>query len=116
MEAVQEATLKTLARQELQAQLADVQSARVQQGIVQASEAVPWYAKAIQPGLAAVGVFAAFALFALFVSGGAEISTAQKEIAIYILGILSAILGQIYSYYFGSSSGSAKKTDLLKNR
>ena len=27
----------------------------------------------------------------------------------YILGVLSAVLSQIYSYYFGSSAGSAEK-------
>ncbi len=37
----------------------------------------------------------------------------QKEIMLYILGVLSAIATQIYSYYFGSSRGSAIKSETL---
>lgn len=37
----------------------------------------------------------------------------QKEIMLYILGVLSAIATQIYAYYFGSSRGSAKKDETI---
>jgi len=38
-----------------------------------------------------------------------------KEIVMYLLGILSAVLTQIYSYYFGSSQGSADKQRQLNS-
>jgi uncharacterized membrane protein (DUF485 family) len=38
-----------------------------------------------------------------------------KDIIIYILGVLSAIVTQIFSFYFGSSQGSADKNDLMKH-
>ena len=34
---------------------------------------------------------------------------AEKDIIIYVLGVLSAICTQVVSYYFGSSQGSAQK-------
>lgn len=41
--------------------------------------------------------------------------TDKKEIILYVLGVLSGILSQIYSYYFGSSQGSATKTDIISS-
>jgi hypothetical protein len=37
----------------------------------------------------------------------------QKEIMLYILGVLSAIATQIYAYYFGSSRGSSRKDETI---
>jgi hypothetical protein len=37
----------------------------------------------------------------------------QKDLVVYILGVLSAVVTQIFSYYFGSSQGSARKTDQI---
>ena len=39
--------------------------------------------------------------------------SSQKEIILYILGVLSAIASQIFSYYFGSSKGSARKDETI---
>ena len=39
--------------------------------------------------------------------------SSQKEIILYILGVLSAIVSQIFSYYFGSSKGSARKDETI---
>ena len=38
---------------------------------------------------------------------------ASRQVVIYILGVLSALLTQVYGYYFGSSAGSAAKTQIL---
>ncbi|MGE4403179.1 MAG: hypothetical protein AB7F61_16060 [Desulfobulbus sp.] len=118
--------------------LADVQDARNQQSAVLMSEKAPWYAKAIQPALGVLVVCATIILFALFVywSGdvplldqggkplldnagkaimGSKINSTQKDIIIYILGVLSAAVTQILGYYFGSSSGSKIKTDALND-
>ncbi|MDP3914676.1 MAG: hypothetical protein Q8R96_13170 [Bacteroidota bacterium] len=42
-----------------------------------------------------------------------SITSESKDIVLYILGVLSAILTQVYSYYFGSSAGSAAKSVTL---
>ncbi len=53
----------------------------------------------------AVGGLLAIALL-LFL---ADISSAQKEILIFILGVLSKIVGDVYAFEFGSSKGEQKK-------
>lgn len=126
-----------LGLEETKAYLADVQDTRAQQSAVLISEHAPWYAKAIQPALAALVVVATIILFALFVfwSGGnfplldadgkplvdsagkailgPKLNPTQKDIIIYILGVLSAAITQILGYYFGSSAGSKSKSDAL---
>ncbi|MGH8388243.1 MAG: hypothetical protein ACRESJ_22620 [Pseudomonas sp.] len=95
-------------------QLADIADARANMSSILTNPNVPWYAKAIQPGLAVGIVILTFILFAYFIhllgvqpTGGTE---AQKEVLIYILGVLSAALTQILGFYFGSSQGSANKS------
>lgn len=125
-----------LGLEETKAYLADVADARKNQTAIQTSTDAPWYAKAIQPALAAFTVLIALGLFTLFVywSGdtpvlnangtiamGADnkpqmishMSPLQKDLIVYILGVLSAIVTQIFSYYFGSSRGSDSKTDTI---
>lgn len=126
-----------LGLEETKAYLADVQDARTTQTAVQMSEHAPLFVKVIQPALASLVVVATIVLFGLFVywSGGdvqqldsagkplldatgkaimaPKINPTQKDIIIYILGVLSAAVTQILGYYFGSSSGSKSKTDAL---
>lgn len=113
--------------EETKAYLADVEDARKTQSAVQMSADAPWYVKAIQPALATLTVIATIVLFTLFViwSGDIEkvvdgkaqvvaaINGTQKDIIIYILGVLSAAVTQILGYYFGSSQGSAQKSKSL---
>jgi len=44
-----------------------------------------------------------------------DIPTPNKDIALFILGSVTSYVGQVISYYFGSSSGSSKKDDIIKN-
>ncbi|MDN3921995.1 hypothetical protein [Roseateles violae] len=105
-----------LAFEETKAYLADVADARKNQAAILMSADAPWYAKAIQPALAAFVVSAAVVLFWLFFlwagKSGAEggLNPTQKDIVLYILGVLSAAVTQILGYYFGSSKGSAEKS------
>jgi hypothetical protein len=84
----------------------------------------PWYVKAVQPGLATMIVLATIVLFSLFVQwsgtrtgpdGTTEsmMNSTQKDIVIYILGVLSAAVTQVLGYYFGSSQSSANKSRSL---
>ena len=43
-----------------------------------------------------------------------EVTPEAKDILIYILGVLSAAVTQILSYYFGSSQGSKDKSAEIK--
>lgn len=94
-------------------QLADIADARANMSNILTNPNVPWYAKAIQPGLAVGIVILTFILFAYFIfllGSSGEAVQAQKEVLIYILGVLSAALTQILGFYFGSSQGSAAKS------
>ena len=116
-----------LGLEETKAFLADVADARKNQSEIQMSADAPWYAKAIQPTLAAFTVLATIVLFGLFVYWSGDITNlvdgkiehmprmnaTQKDIIIYILGVLSAAVTQILGYYFGSSHGSAIKSKSL---
>jgi hypothetical protein len=124
---LEEARLKL---EETRAYLQDAADARARQAALQMSAAAPWYAKAIQPVLAVFGVLVTFTLFAVFVSWAGEMhevvgpdgaktlepnmNPTQKDLVVYILGVLSAVVTQIFSYYFGSSAGSARKTEQLQ--
>jgi len=116
-----------LGLEETKAFLADVADARKIQSEIQMSAEAPWYAKAIQPTLAAFTLIATILLFGMFVYWSGDmtevvdgkptlvhrINDTQKDIIIYILGVLSAAVTQILGYYFGSSQGSASKSKSL---
>jgi hypothetical protein len=115
-----------LAFEETKAYLVDVADARKNQSAILMSAEAPWYAKAVQPALAAFVVLATVTLFSMFVywsgdSGKVDaaghpvpgINATQKDIIIYILGVLSAAVTQILGYYFGSSKGSAEKSKAI---
>ena len=90
----------------------EMESARNREVLIATSTAAPLINKIITP-LIALGVIGlTFALFymVMFKSWGTE-----KDVVIYILGVLSAVTTQIIAYYFGSSSGSKEKSDQLKN-
>ncbi len=123
--------------EEVKAYLQDVADARAQQSAVQMSATAPWYTKVVQPVLAISGVALTFTLFLCFVLWAGDMhvvlgadgkpvldplgkqvlepnmNSTQKDLVVYILGVLSAVVTQIFSYYFGSSAGSARKTDQI---
>lgn len=95
---------------ELELILKDVDSARNREIQVATSEKAPLINKIIQPILAIALILLAFVMFyaVMFKQLGAE-----KDIVIYVLGVLSAVVTQTISYYFGSSVGSRNKQDQI---
>ncbi len=73
-----------------------------------------WLATNIPPIMAITALLLSFTLFfvLIFIGVGERV---EKNL-IYILGLLSAILTQVFSYYFGSSEGSKEKNELLKQK
>jgi hypothetical protein len=55
-----------------------------------------------------------FATIAVVLYNG--IPDGSKEVVFTLIGMLSSILVSVISYYFGSSSGSEKKTELLAEK
>lgn len=100
--------------EEKQAVLKDVDSARTMASNVQTSANATNLSKNVAAYLALGTVFLTFVLF--FVWAFAEVTQSQKEIVLYILGVLSAIDTQIFSFYFGSSQGSKDKQTVIDKK
>ena len=94
---------------QIQAEVADLDSARKREMAVATSENAPTLNKIVTPLLALGVLIATFVLFGLVMFAEGVIDTTRKDIIIYVLGVLSAISTQIISYYFGSSKGSSDK-------
>jgi energy-converting hydrogenase Eha subunit A len=92
----------------------DRASAREREIQISTNDKAPLINKIVTPVLALGVVSLAFALFGvlLFI----EVKPEAKDILIYVLGVLSAAVTQILSYYFGSSQGSKDKSELLKEQ
>lgn len=84
----------------------EMDSARNREIQIATAEKAPLINKIVTPLLALGVILLTFILFyvLMFKQVGNE-----KDIIIYVLGVLSAISTQIISYYFGSSQGSAQK-------
>jgi hypothetical protein len=105
--------LKKLTNEEQQMMLGDISSARQREVQVQTSEKASWMAKNIQHAIAAGTTLITLLFFYILIFKPESITSESKDIVLYILGVLSAILTQVYSYYFGSSAGSAAKSVTL---
>lgn len=89
----------------------DRSSARQREIDIASNQNVPLINKIITPALAIFVVLASFVLFAILIF--VDVRPEAKDILIYILGVLSAAVTQILSYYFGSSQGSKDKSELM---
>ena len=90
----------------------DRDSARNREAAIATSKDAPTLNKIVTPLLALGVVALSFILFAILIF--VEVKDNAKDILIYILGVLSAAVTQILSYYFGSSQGSKDKDSELK--
>ncbi len=88
----------------------EMDSARNREIQIATADKAPLINKIVTPLLAMGVILLTFILFyvLMFKQVGNE-----KDIIIYVLGVLSAISTQIVSYYFGSSQGSAQKQKQL---
>jgi energy-converting hydrogenase Eha subunit A len=97
---------------EIEAQFKDLDSARQREMAIATSDAAPLINKIITPVLAIGITGLSFSLFAVLIF--VEVTSEAKDILIYILGVLSALMTQVAGYYFGSSIGSKDKSEELK--
>ena len=104
-----------LSKEERQMFLQDTQSARQMAMTVQTSKDAPWLARNISPIMAMGTTILTFFLFYIVLFRKDAIGQDSKDVILYILGVLSAIVTQIYSFYFGSSQGSSDKNKMLQD-
>jgi len=97
----------------MEAEFADKNSARQREMAVSTSEHSPWLNKIITSVLALGITGLTFCLFAVILF--LEVTPANKDILIFLLGNLTTLVGLVCSYYFGSSVGSKDKTEEIKD-
>jgi len=108
--------MQKLSNEEQQMIIGDLNSARQREVQVQTSEYATQLAKNVAPYLALGTTIITLGLFYVLIFSPNVIKGDSKDIILYILGVLSATLTQIYSYYFGSSAGSAAKSHTIANQ
>jgi hypothetical protein len=74
----------------------------------------PWLTKHVASILAISTLLLSFVLF--FIVIYYPLGQDKKDIVIYILGVLSAIDTQIFSFYFGSSKESEAKNRIIHHQ
>ena len=94
------------ATKQLEVYQKEMDSARNREIQIATAEKAPLLNKIITPILALAVVTLTFILFYILMFR--EVGN-EKDIIIYVLGVLSAVCTQTISYYFGSSQGSAQK-------
>ena len=105
--------LKKLSNEEQQMILGDMSNARQREVQIMNSEKATKLNRNLMPIMAMSTIIIVLALFYVLIFSPTVIKSESKDIIMYILGVLSALLTQIYSYYFGSSQGSADKSRTL---
>jgi hypothetical protein len=55
-----------------------------------------------------------FVLFYIVIFRNETIKAEVKDVVIYVLGVLSTILTQVFSFYFGSSQSSVDKSKIIE--
>jgi ribonuclease HII len=106
---------KKLTNEEQKMFLDDISSARQRETQIQTSEHATKLGKNVASFLALGTVALTLILFSALIFIDEVDLKEKKEVILYILGVLSATLTQIYSYYFGSSAGSAAKSQTIAN-
>ncbi len=99
--------MASLAQAELEVTMKDMDSARDREIQIAVADKAPLINKIVTPVLALTIVGLVFFLFYVILFKG--MSGVEKDILVYVLGALTTFIGQILSYYFGSSQSSANK-------
>ena len=105
--------LKKLSLEEQQMVLNDMSNARQREVQMLNAPNTTKLNRNLMPMMALGTILIVLALFYVLIFSPKVIQSESKDIVMYILGVLSAVLTQIYSYYFGSSAGSADKSRTL---
>lgn len=70
-----------------------------------------WLGKNVTPLIALFTIGATFILIGVLIFY--EVTSSQRDLVIYMLGIMSSAVVSVLGYYFGSSDSSAKKNNIL---
>lgn len=70
-----------------------------------------WLNRNIAPIIAGAIVLFTFGLFLIYSLG--KIDPANKDVMLIVIGSVTTTLATVVSYFFGSSQGSSRKTEIL---
>lgn len=101
--------MKKLSIEEQQMVVADLGNARSREVQMMSIENNTKLNRNLMPFMALGTILIVLSLFYVLIFSPSVIKAESRDVVMYILGVLSAVLTQIYSYYFGSSAGSAEK-------
>ena len=105
---------KRLGVEEQKNVLQDVDSARQRSTSVETNVNASSLSKNIGSYLAITTTLLTFVLFYIVIFRNETIKAEVKDVVIYVLGVLSTILTQVFSFYFGSSQGSVDKSKIIE--
>ncbi len=108
--------LKRLSLEEIKAGYQDIASAREREAEIQTDPDATRLGKNVSSYLALGTTLLTLILFYTVIFRYKEIAVeGSNEILLYILGVMSAVVTQVFSYYFGSSRGSTSKSALISH-
>ena len=105
---------KRLGVEEQKNVLQDIDSARQRSTAVETNMNASSLSKNIGSYLAITTTLLTFVLFYIVIFRNETIKAEVKDVVIYVLGVLSTILTQVFSFYFGSSQGSVDKNKIIE--
>ena len=105
---------KRLGIEEQKNRLQDIDSARQRSTAVETNVNASSLSKNIGSYLAITTTLLTFVLFYIVIFRNETIKAEVKDVVIYVLGVLSTILTQVFSFYFGSSQGSVDKSKIVE--
>ncbi|MDP4269177.1 MAG: hypothetical protein Q8909_03505 [Bacteroidota bacterium] len=105
--------MQRLSLKEKQQDFMDIDSARKRSAAVETSDHATLLSRNTSSYLALCVTALTFSLFYIILFHSVTLDDNGKDIVLYILGVLSAILTQIFSFYFGSSQGSVVKDEII---
>jgi hypothetical protein len=94
--------------------LVDVDSARKRSTDIETNVNASGLSKNIGSYLAITTTLLTFVLFYIVIFRNETIKAEVKDVVLYVLGVLSTILTQVFSFYFGSSQGSVDKSKIIE--
>ncbi len=105
--------LQKLSLEEKQQLFTDTDSARKRSSVVETSDHATLLSRNTSSYLAIGATVLTFSMFYIILFHSCTLDGISKDIILYILGVLSAILTQIFSFYFGSSHSSVVKDEII---
>jgi hypothetical protein len=84
--------------------------------IIQTAPGTSWLARNITPIMGLVVLAFAFIFFVFVLRYDFNKTGMQKDIVVYMLGVVSTLVTMVVGYYFGSSKGSSDKSKMIEKQ